>query len=290
MQYKGIKSINTAKGREMLNVSPRDQTVEQWLDEYASTGLKAHFETGFKDPLEEEDMKWKETGSSIEFDPAPMGMHIARCIRIIDLGTTVDTMYQKEKHNVFLMWELPSEMHTYTIKGKDNEADKEITEPFTVGKFYNMSLSDGSHLRNDLQSWRGRAFTPVELEGFDPKAVVGAPCMINIVHKPKKAPKTGVNAEVVSVTPMVKGMECPAQVHPTVYFSLDIEDFDPQVLENMSSGLKAKVLQSNEYREIMAAVQQHQETQNAQAQQPTQGTQQSENPAPVDDGFDDIPF
>jgi len=115
--------------------------------------------------------------------------------------------------------------------------------------------------------------------------------MINVVHKPKKAPKTGVKAEVVSVTPMVKGLECPAQVHPGVYFSLEPELFDPVILNDMSSGLKAKVLQSNEYREIEAVYQASQTQQNAAAGQPAD----SENPAPattapMDDGFDDIPF
>lgn len=278
------------KSEEVCYDDPRHQSVAQWLEEYSSKGLEAHFETELKGSPEENDMHFRETGSAIEFDPCPAAMHIARCIRLIDLGTTMDTMYQKEKHSVFVMWEVPGELHTYTIKGKDNQPDKEVIEPFTVGKFYNMSLSDGSHLRNDLQSWRGRAFTPEELQGFNPQKMVGAPCMINVVHKPKKAPKTGVNAEVVSVTPMPKGMEAPAQVHPGVYFSLEPELFDPVILNDMSSGLKARILQSNEYREIEAIYQASQvEQQAATSQQSSVGITNSENPAP-DAGFDDIPF
>ena len=268
------------KSEEVCYTDPRDQSVAQWLEEYSSEGLEAHFETELKGSQEENDMHFRETGSAIEFDPCPAAMHIARCIRLIDLGTTMDQMYGKEKHNVFVMWEVPEEIHTYTIKGKDGAPDKEVSEPFTVGKFYNMSLSDGSHLRNDLQSWRGRAFTPEELQGFNPEKMVGAPCMINVVHKPRKAPKTGVVAEVMSVTPMPKGMQAPPQVHPSVYFSLEEGLFNQQILDDMSSGLKAKVMQSNEYRDILAK----------QQGRPTEGQQQSENPAPVDDGFDDIPF
>jgi hypothetical protein len=197
----------------------------------------------------------------------------------------MDEMYQKEKHQIFMMWEIPGEIHTYTIKGKDNQPDKEVSEPFTVGKFYNMSLSDGAHLRTDLESWRSRPFTPKELEGFDPSHIVGAPCMINVVHKPKKAPKKGINAIVVSVTPMVKGMEAPPQVHPSVYFTLD--DFNQQVFDGLSSGLKAYVVRSNEYREILAKQQQQQSYVGDPASQDEIDAAAGQ---PMDDGFGDIPF
>ena len=229
-------------------------------------------------------MKFKETGSAVDFDPAPQGMHIARCIRIIDLGTAMDTMYQKEKHDVFFMWEIPGEMKSYEKDGQ------QVTEPFTIGKYYTMSLSEGAHLRTDLESWRSVGFTPAELAGFDPKKVCGAPCMINVVHKPKKKKPTEVSAVITAVTPLVKGLECPPAVHPLVYFSMDDGEFDQVIFDNLSSGLKARVIQSSEYRALTMGqpVQQHPDyvdpQQNYQ-QQPPQQRQQ-----PIDDGFDDIPF
>ena len=221
----------------------------------------------------EEDMKWKETGQAVDFEPAPAAMHVARCIRVIDLGTARDTMYDKDKHDVFLMWEIPNEMKTYT-----NKDGKEIIEPFTIGKYYNMSLSEGAHLRTDLESWRSRAFTELELEGFDAKNVLGIPCMINVVHAPKKRNPNKITASIKAVTPMPKGLECPPAVHPLVYFSL--AEFDQKVFDEMSSGLKKRIETSYEYISIKTGV-----------PWPPVETPESEAGAPVaGDGFDDIPF
>lgn len=239
-------------------------------------------------------MKFAETGGAINFEPAPNGMRIARCIKIVDLGTSMDSMYNREKHNVFFQWELPTDMHTYEKDGQ------QVTEPFTVGKFYNMSLTEGSHLRNDLESWRGRGFTPEELKGFNPRPILGVPCMLNIVHKPRKAPKTGINAVVATVTPLVKGIECPPAQNPLVFFSLEPGEFDQAVYDNLSSGLKASIAQSNEYRALTVGQPAHQDPsmQSAMAaqQQPPQGhpanvsQQQDQNTAPQGEGWDDIPF
>ena len=97
----------------------------------------------------------KDGGSDVNFEPAPAGNHIARCVQVIDLGTHEDPYYNKAKHSLFVMWELPNEMKTYTIKGENGAPDKEVTEPFTVSKWYNATLTEGSHLRNDLE-WNHR--------------------------------------------------------------------------------------------------------------------------------------
>lgn len=249
-------------------------TNKEWLLDWEQRDKQIAFEDvnyEFKDSGEGS-MLFKETGKAIDFEPAPPGMHIARCIRIIDLGTTMDLMYNKDKHDVFFMWELPAEMKTYI---KD---EKTIVEPFTIGKYYNMSLSEGSHLRADLESWRSKPFTEKELQGFDPQKIVGITCMLNIVHKPRKK-KKGVTANIVSITPLVKGLECPPQANPSVYLSLDITRFDQSVFEALSSGLKTRVIASHEYQAMV-------NPQTEQAEQP----ESERHPPPIDDGFDDIPF
>lgn len=220
-------------------------------------------------------MKARDTGSDINFEPAPIGMHVARCIRMIDLGTSMDTYWQKEKHEIFAMWEIPAEIKKYTIKGQNGEPDREVEEPFTVSKFYTLSLSDKAHLRNDLESWRGKAFTEEELEGFEMKKVLGAPCMVNVIHQAKKK-GSGENAVVKTVTAMPKGLNCPPAVHELIYFSL--EEFDKEIFEKLSKGIKQRIMRSNEYIELTSG--QPQETQ----QEPL-GSE-----PPVNDQFDDIPF
>ena len=252
-------------------------------------------------------MLFEDTGGA-DFEPAPIGNHIARCIRIIDLGTHEDEFYGKDKHEVFFMWELPEEIKTYEMTDKVTKEKRTVTEPFTASKFYTMSLAERAWLRKDLESWRSRPFTAQELEGFDPKAILSAPCMINIIHEPKKRGK-GVNVVITAITPLPKSMiaTMPPASHDLVYFSL--RNFDQAVLESVSKGLQAKIKRSHEY----VAMQTPPPTNTPDpfdpfAQQPAQHpvdlaalgaeVQQAvdnkqaelEKKPPVDDGFDDIPF
>ncbi len=57
---------------------------------------------------------------------------------------------------------------------------------FTIQKRYTASLHEKSTLAKDLKTWRGRAFTPDELKGFDIEKVLGAPCQLVIVHAEKE--------------------------------------------------------------------------------------------------------
>jgi len=41
-----------------------------------------------------------------------------------------------------------------------------------ISKRYTMSLGEQSTLRKDLESWRGKKFTPEELQGFDLNACI----------------------------------------------------------------------------------------------------------------------
>jgi len=209
-----------------------------------------------------------DTGGS-DFEPAPVGNHIARCIQLIDLGTTQQDYFGdvSMKHQIFIMWELPHKMKTFT---KD---DKEVTEPFTASAFYTASLNEKANLRGLLESWRGKAFTEKECEGFNPGVLVGIPCMLNVIHKPNTKGK--VQAKIAGATPLPEGLECPPQVHNSVNFSL--ENFNQKTFDNLSKGLKAMVEKSEEYKSMLNP------------------RVESENPKPAsadvgDNQFDDIPF
>ena len=137
--------------------------------------------------------------------PAPAGTHIARCVQVIDLGTQVDDgqFGRKIQPKLRLTWELPNELHVF--KEENGE------EPFVVGKEYTLNLGDKSNLRKDLESWRGRPFTAEELEGFDVSKLLGAACMLNIIHKNKKD-GSGVFANIAGISPMMKGVKCPPAI------------------------------------------------------------------------------
>jgi hypothetical protein len=185
-----------------------------------------------------------------DFEAAPVGNHAARCIRIIDLGTQTGEYQGKttRRNQVMVMWELPDEP---MADGK----------PFTVSRFYTNSLHEKSTLRADLISWRGRDFTGEELQRFDLQSILGAPCLVNVVHS-----ESG-KAKVTSVAKLPKGMTISGAVNPPMAFWLD--EFDAEVFESLGKGLQAIIAKSPEY-------------QSAVSRQPEMAT--------AGGGDDDIPF
>ena len=180
-------------------------------------------------------MYWKDSGGG-DFEQPPVGTYPARCIKIIDLGTQKGEYQGKAnfKRQVIIGWELPTELMA--------EGDY-IGKPFVVSKFYTASLNEKATLRKDLQNWRGREFSPAELGGFDSKNILGKACMLSLTANDKgKTRVTGVMA-------LPKGMAIPAQINESVYFSLD--EFDRQVFEAISKGIKAMIEVSPEYQHIL---------------------------------------
>lgn len=149
-------------------------------------------------------------GESKPKQQPPAGSHVARCISVIDLGTQ-DTPFG-ESHKVRITWELPEEKAVF----KEEKGE----QPFVLSKDYTLSLYEKANLRHDLESWRGRAFTEQELRGFDISKLLGAPCLLSVIHKTSDKGKTYAN--ISSVSAMPKGMQCPEQYNPTVEYSIEM--------------------------------------------------------------------
>ena len=103
------------------------------------------------------------------FTPAPEGLWPAVCVDVVDLGMVTTTW--GEKHKCRIVWELSEKM-----------ADG---RRFIASKQYTLSLHEKAALHKDLKSWRGRPFTPEELEAFDVELVIGAPCQLLITQEEK---------------------------------------------------------------------------------------------------------
>lgn len=175
--------------------------------------------------------------SGSDYKPVEAGNYAATCIRVIDLGTQTTNYNGEEKsaRKVRLFWEIPD----VVVEWEGQE------RPAIISSTYTASLHEKASLRKVLESWRGRAFTPDELKGFDTKNVLGAPCLLNVVHTEKDG-KTYAN--VATVSPLIKGMPKPPMTGPLINFDLD--DYDPEVLEGLHDNLKEKVKASPEYRAL----------------------------------------
>jgi len=179
-------------------------------------------------------MKASDSGSGT-FEQAPEGTHMARCYKLIDLGTQLREFQgeAKKSRQIIIGWELPGElMTTGEYEG----------QPFTASKFYTLSLHEKATLRAHLKNWRGKDFTAEELAGFDVKNLLGKACMVSIVTNDKG------RAQVGGVMALPKGMTVPDAVNPPVYFSLDPDEFDQAVFDSFSDKMQALITPSDEYK------------------------------------------
>jgi hypothetical protein len=173
--------------------------------------------------------------SGSDFKQPPTGTHIARCIRLVDLGTQHSEYMGEPTSNpqVLVTWELPGEQ-------------MEDGKPFTISKFYNIYLSSKATLRKDLEGWRGRSFTAEELKKFDLQNVLGKPCMLNAVENDKQ------KTIVASVSGLPKGITCPPAINALSAFWLD--EWDEQKYSALPEGLQKLIAKSDEFKAMHAPV------------------------------------
>jgi hypothetical protein len=199
--------------------------------------------------------------NSGNFELPPNGAVAARCSRLIDLGSHESTFDGKTsmKRKILLTWEL-AELRTDGT-------------PFQVSRRFGLSLHENSAMRAFLQQWRGRAFTPEELAKFDLAKLANTPCMLNIATV-NRAGKDYAN--ILSISPLPRGMEAPALAAPAVIFDIDADNA-PAILETLSDSLANTITASPEWQARSKAA-------NANA-----GTTGNE-PNPFADLAEDIPF
>lgn len=174
--------------------------------------------------------------SGSDFELLPPDIYIARCYRIIDLGTqTVTGIYgTQQKPKVMISWEIL------------DDPKMEDGRPFSVHSNYTASLDPKSNLFRDLESWRGQPFTDDELADFDLTNVLGTYCQVNVVHS-----KDGKFVNVKSVVKAKfskdeKGNYIkPAPINDNVLF--DIEKPDMKVFEALSDGMQKKIMAAPEW-------------------------------------------
>lgn len=171
-------------------------------------------------------------GGGGDFAPVPAGSHVARCFGVISLGTQQSPMYAAS-FKVQLMFEVPAE--TIEVNG--------VKTPMTISKEYSLFLSEKANLRHDLQSWRGRDFTPKELEGFEVTKVLGQPCMLSIIHK-TSAKKT-TYAAIASISGLPKGITCPAAFHKPI--SYEIDDGQNETFKALPEWVQKKIMACEEW-------------------------------------------
>ena len=202
------------------------------------------------------------------FKPVPAGMHLARCYRIIDLGTQVSDYKGQINH-------LSKVMCQFEVHGEDDDGNPMTTdkgEPLSISKTYTLSLGDKATMRRDFSTWRGKDFTEDEKRGFSLKNVVGVWAMLSIVKSTGANGKEYTNIEGINPVPKAMKANLP-QGHndPKIY---SIIEHDDELYNSFSDYIKTKIAASPEYQSKMKHL----------------GKKEEPKGASFDDMKDDIPF
>lgn len=166
------------------------------------------------------------------------GTYPAICCQIIDLGQQFNETYHSTARKVLIGWEVIGE--TVEVNGE--------TQPRIFSKIYTASLNEKAALRRDLNAWRGRPFTAQELAAFDLKAILGAPCLISVIHQTGQTGNT--YATLASISKPPKGYPFPAQSVPSVTY--DIEADDPAKVDELPKWIGEMIRRSGSYEERVA--------------------------------------
>lgn len=185
------------------------------------------------------------TSTGGDFTPVPAGLHLARCYRIVDLGTQQSEYMGETKHQrkIMLGWEL---------HGKDDEGNELVTsrgDPLAIFKNYTLSWNEKATLRNDLQGWRNKPFTEEEMRRFDISTILGAWCMLNVIERPGKNGKMYSNVGSIAPVPsVVKQAGLPPAVNPNQLFRLAEPNYE--LFDTFGKGLKEKIQASPEWQAL----------------------------------------
>ena len=201
----------------------------------------------------------KAESNNSTFTPVPSGMHLARCFRIVDLGTQKSTYMGKDKFLRKILVQF--EIHSEDAQGNPLLTDK--GEPLSISKRYTLSLGEKATLSQDLESWRGSAFTADERRGFNLEKLLGVWAMLNVTKSTGGDGKEYTNIETINPVPaQIKKAGLPAPHNDTLLYSIDNSGDD--VFQKLSEGVRKTIAASPEY-------------------------QAKNKQAPYDDGFGDDP-
>jgi hypothetical protein len=182
-------------------------------------------------------MATKAPQSQSDFKPTPQGTHVARCFQFIHIGTVKETIkgVEQEMNKIRLVFELPQEL-------------RDDGKPFTIGADYTLSMSPKANLKKFVDGMLGKSLDKQESGDFDVESLVGKACLLNVIHKQSQS--TGnTYAQIAGSTPLVKGMECPDQVNPSLVFNYS-DNYNAETLESLPDFIKDKIKSSAEFNSL----------------------------------------
>jgi hypothetical protein len=175
-------------------------------------------------------------------EPIEAGMHLARCYKMIFIGTVQETgtfngkVETKTMIKVRIGWEFPELQKVFK--------EENGPQPLVIENEYTLSMGDKANLRKMMESWRGKPYTEEEANRVDITKMLGQACMINLTHK--KAANGKIYENITTVVPVPKQMKCPPLINPKKELNYD-EQWDQEYFDALPAFIKDKMKTSREY-------------------------------------------
>ena len=176
------------------------------------------------------------TKSATNYEPVPIGSHVARVYQVIHVGT-VEGFQGKLQNKVRITFELPNEEREF----KQGEGPK----PMSISGDYTLSFHEKSNLRQLIEACCGAM--EGELEVFDVESLLGKTCLITVKQKDRQS-GDGKFSFIDGATPLPKGMKCPDPVNETKV--LNYTNFDRALYDSLPDFLREKIASSVEYKQL----------------------------------------
>ncbi len=177
--------------------------------------------------------------SAKAYDPIKEGAHLARCVNIIELGTTSYTWQGKEvsSNKVRIVFELPEEK---IIKEDKTETCALLSVEFSI------SMGPKANLRHFVENWIGASLFQNEANGFELTDLLDMTAIITVKHT-KKGDKTYV--DIVSAAPLLKSMKCPEALHELKKLSYD--NWNQAFFDTLPEFIRKKMEATPEYEQML---------------------------------------
>lgn len=173
----------------------------------------------------------KKTASQVA--PMDPGTYIAVCVGVVDIGEQKSDLYNNYAQQVVFIWEIPSAR--IEVDGED--------KPRWLSEFYRVSLNEKANLSKMLVSWRGKAFTEDEADGFDLSEMLGKACQLQVLLS---ARSDGAQCNrIAGVFGLPKGFPAPAAESPLLLYS--IEDGENATFAALPEWIRGKITKSTEW-------------------------------------------
>ena len=161
---------------------------------------------------------------------------LACCVKVIDVGTQnfKAPSGATPKREIVLAWELmfASEHHKRLLQ--------------IVYKSYELNLTKGSTLRQDLQSWLGDELKEDSIKRFAPKSLLSKYCILKLDSYIGVDGKKNHSAQ--KITPLPKEFDLSKLVKPVTQFGIFmVSEPDMNLLESLPPEIQNKIKNSPEY-------------------------------------------